>query len=103
MVLGEIETAHHLSKKQGRPTILPIRLNYRDPFVYPLSAYLNEINWAFWDSPADTDRLIEELRQAIAGEPLSIGTDQSKTDLTAAAQPASSIPQTIACGSASLR
>ena len=28
MVLGEVETAHHLSKKQGRPTILPIRLNY---------------------------------------------------------------------------
>jgi TIR domain/CHAT domain len=47
MVLGEIETAHHLSKEQGKPTILPIRLAYRDPFVYPLGAYLNGINWAF--------------------------------------------------------
>lgn len=95
MVLGEVETAHHLSQKQGRPTILPIRLNYREPFVYPLSAYLNGINWAFWDSPADTPRLLEELRQAITGSPLSIATDQSKADLTATAQAADSIPRPL--------
>lgn len=95
MVVGEIETAHHLSKEQGKPTILPIRLAYRDPFVYPLSAYLNGINWAFWDSPVDTPRLLEELKQAIAGSPLSIATAQAKTDLTTAAQPSNSIPQPL--------
>src|SRR6266702_1801990 len=42
MVQGEIETAHRLSKEQsGRPCILPVRLAYREPFNYPLSAYLN--------------------------------------------------------------
>lgn len=95
MVLGEIETAHHLSKEQGRPTILPIRLAYRDPFVYPLSAYLNGINWAFWDSPLDTPRLLEELQQAIAGHPLSIATTEAKTELTTTAQPTSPIPQPL--------
>jgi hypothetical protein len=82
MVKGEIETAHHLGKQQGRPAILPVRLAYRDPFVYPLSAYLNGINWAFWDNPTDTPRLIQELLQAIAGGTLSINSDRSKTDLT---------------------
>ena len=99
MVLGEIETAHHLSNQQGRPTILPIRLAYRDPFAYPLSEYLNGINWAFWDSAADTPRLLEELKQAIAGTPLSIATDQSKAALTATVPPAnqtiSPIPQPL--------
>jgi len=95
MVLGEIETAHHLSQEQGRPTILPIRLAYRDPFVYPLGAYLNGINWAFWDSPIDTPRLLEELRQAIAGNPLSIATAQAKTDLTNSAQPSNPMPQPL--------
>ncbi|HEY9641886.1 MAG TPA: AAA-like domain-containing protein, partial [Coleofasciculaceae cyanobacterium] len=95
MVLGEIETAHHLSKVQGKPTILPIRLGYREPFAYPLSEYLNGINWAFWDSPLDTPRLLEELRQAIAGQPLSIATAQAKTDLTATVQPASPIPRPL--------
>lgn len=71
---------------------MPIRLGYRDPFVYPLSEYLNGINWAFWDSPADTDCLIEELRQAIAGQPLSIDTQVSKDELTNSADPVSSLP-----------
>ncbi|MBW4661827.1 MAG: AAA-like domain-containing protein [Drouetiella hepatica Uher 2000/2452] len=82
MVRAEIEMAHQRSKSQEKPMILPIRIGYRDPFAYPLSEYLNGINWAFWDSPADTDRLVEELRQAIAGQPLSIGTDASKRELT---------------------
>ena len=82
MVRGEIELAHQLAQVQGAPRILPIRLGYREPFAYPLSEYLNGINWAFWDSLADTDRLIDELRQAIAGEPLSIGTKESKDELT---------------------
>jgi hypothetical protein len=82
MVKGEIETAHHLSKQQGRPLILPVRLAYREPFTYPLSAYLNGINWAFWENPTDTPRLIDELMQAIAGEALSINTDHAKADLT---------------------
>ena len=94
MVRGEIETAHQLCQAQGKPRILPIRLGYRDPFAYPLSQYLNGINWAFWERPADTDRLIQELRQAIAGQPLSIGTAQSKADLTAA-QSASSAADSI--------
>lgn len=81
MVKGEIETAHHLSNQQGRPQILPVRLAYTEPFPYPLSACLNQINWAFWQSPADTPRLIEELRQAIAGETLAIATEQSKAQL----------------------
>jgi hypothetical protein len=84
MVLGEIETAHRLMKQSGKPVILPVRLAYREPFVYPLSAYLNPINWAFWEGEADTPRLIEELSRAIAGAAgLSIDSDSSKRQLTA--------------------
>jgi AAA-like domain/TIR domain/CHAT domain len=87
MVKGEIETAHHLGKQQGKPMILPVRLNYRDPFTYPLSAYLNGINWAFWETPSDTPRLVQELSQAIAGNALSINTDHSKTELVSRSLP----------------
>jgi hypothetical protein len=72
MVLGEIETAHRLAKERnGPPVILPVRLAYREPFKYPLSAYLNPINWASWDGPADTPRLIDELNRAITGGALA--------------------------------
>lgn len=87
MVLGEIETAHKLMKETGQPKILPVRLGYKDSFVYPLSAYLNPINWALWEGKADTPRLIEELRQAIAGSALSIARESSKQQLIAAADP----------------
>ena len=73
MVLAEIETAHRLNRENGNgPLILPVRLAYREPFQYPLSAYLNSINWAFWDGPDDTPRVIAELTQAISGGELSI-------------------------------
>ena len=85
MVVGEIETAQRLRKEQGKPLILPVRLAYTDPFPYPLSAYLNPINWALWKGPADTSRLIDELERAISGEALSIATEGDKRRLTAAA------------------
>jgi hypothetical protein len=81
MVMAEISTAHHLAKTQdGRPGILPVRLAYRAPFQYPLSAYLDPINWVFWDGPQDTPRLIDELLRAIAGGVLPID-DRSKLGL----------------------
>lgn len=68
MVVAEVETAQRLQKHQGRPRILPVRVAYRELLPYPLSAYLNPINWALWDTPADTPRLLEELERAMAGE-----------------------------------
>src|SRR5215216_795388 len=45
MVESEIGTAHRLAAERGGPpVILPVRLNYSEPFQYPLSAYLNPIN-----------------------------------------------------------
>ena len=73
MLQHEIATAHRLSKQQnGRPKILPVRLAFKERFQYPLNTYLDPINWASWQTPEDTPRLIEQLQQAIAGEKLPI-------------------------------
>ena len=56
---------------------------------------MNGINWAFWDSPADTERLINELRLAIAGGSLTVAPENAQTELTAATQAADSIPQPL--------
>ncbi|KAF3885845.1 MULTISPECIES: AAA-like domain-containing protein [Nostocales] len=77
MVGLEIQKAHELAQLQGgRPAILPVRLAYREQFQYPLSAYLDSINWAFWQDDSDTPRLIAELTQVISGGELSIGEAQ---------------------------
>jgi len=81
MVETEIRMAHNFAQVQsGHPAILPVRLAYRQPFQYPLSAYLNQINWAYWSHEQDTPRLIEELKQAISSRNLSINT-QPQVDL----------------------
>lgn len=90
MVQGEIEKAHHLSKEQeGSPTILPVRVAYREPFQYPLSAYLNPINWAVWDSPEDDKRLFNELICAISGKELTLNNDKAKSEILESANIAS--------------
>ena len=93
MVIAEIEIAYHLTK-QGRksPIVLPVRLAFRDPLKYPLSAYLNPINWAFWQTPDDTSRLVEELFQAMSsGSSTFSWQDQSNiTDVATNELPAPS-------------
>jgi hypothetical protein len=80
MVLAEIETAHNLYKQHGCPNILPVRLAFTEPFEYPLSAYLNPINWAVWQDEGDTPALIETLSRATNGELLPI-KDQAKPSI----------------------
>ena len=67
MVLAEIETAHRLYKSLGKPHILPIRLAYEQPFKYPLSAYLNPLNWAVWYTHEDTNKVVQEIISVVNG------------------------------------
>lgn len=66
MVVAEIETAHHWGKEHGNPKILPVRLNYKNPLEYPLSAYLNPLNWETWKSDSDTAMLVSKLIVSIS-------------------------------------
>src|ERR1044071_728145 len=80
MVRGEGEMAYNFGQRpEGRPRILPVRLAYREPFANPLSAWLNPINWALWDSPDDTPRLLDELLLAIAGGALPVAMARSSS------------------------
>lgn len=89
MLKGEIETAHRVASLQGgRPALLPVRVAYRAPFQYPLSAYLDQLNWAYWGDDSDTPRLLAELERAIAGGDLGIAEPQLKARLVQASPPA---------------
>jgi hypothetical protein len=93
MVIAEIETAYHLNKSQGNPKTLPVRLNFTTPLVYPLSAYLNSLQWAIWNKHADTPKLISELKKAISGGNLPVDEVQHAGIVTA---PTEEIPSAFA-------
>jgi hypothetical protein len=78
MVLAEVETAHQHSKSHSKPLILPVRLKYAEPLVYPISAYLNPLQWVLWNQDADTPNLIASLRKVISGGTLTVSDPVSK-------------------------
>ncbi|MEM9273595.1 MAG: AAA-like domain-containing protein [Cyanobacteria bacterium P01_F01_bin.143] len=81
MVMREVEKANKLAHQQNKPQILPVRLAYEQPLQYPLSEYLDPINWAVWQDDNDTSNLIAELQKAIAGEELPISPEEIKKKL----------------------
>jgi len=95
MLEAEVSLAHDFGKEQsGYPVILPVRLAYQEPFSYPLSAYLNHINWFNWENPTDTPQLIAELMGAIASGSnfTQLQTRQPESELPPIPTP-SSLPQ----------
>lgn len=74
VILLGLEMAHELRNRQnGRPQILPVRVDYREPFPGSISRYLDSLNWTFWESDQDTPRLIEELKRAVESGTLLTG------------------------------
>lgn len=62
----EIQLAHeYAQKQQGKPRILPIRINFAQPLPDPIAAVLDGIQYASWNGPADDQRLLDELLKAI--------------------------------------
>lgn len=66
MVAKEVEYAYEYHQRTGKARLLPVRLNYAGPLPYQLSHYLDALHYAMWQGHADTDRLIEQLFDAIS-------------------------------------
>jgi hypothetical protein len=56
MVVGEIRRAH-----QQRKRLLPVRVKYSDQLDYELDSYLGRLQYAKWETDADTEKLLHEL------------------------------------------
>jgi hypothetical protein len=67
MVIDEVARAHRLRRASGRPRIVPVRVRNSIDFPYPLSAYLNLIQWFDWRSDADTALLVQNLETILRG------------------------------------
>jgi hypothetical protein len=87
MARTEIELANQLHAQRGRPVVLPIRVAYHERLPSPLSGYLSPINWALWEGPEDTPRLLEQLAKAMSGGTLPGSTPTVSSPPRAAASP----------------
>lgn len=67
MVMAEVKLATRLQELQGKPGILPIRLNFplHSPLSYGLRSYLDHIHQREWFTDANTAPLIQEVLQLL--------------------------------------
>ncbi|GJM42060.1 MAG: hypothetical protein DHS20C20_23420 [Ardenticatenaceae bacterium] len=65
MVRSEIYRANEYEKAQGKPKILPVRVAFEGMLPYAIAAFLNQKQYAIWQSLDDNDRIIEAILQAI--------------------------------------
>ena len=77
MVRGEIEIARQHAAANALPRILPVRLAFDGSLPYPLNAYLDKIQYAYWTGPSDTQRLLRELMEVVGGAKTPAGAPVS--------------------------
>jgi serine/threonine protein kinase len=66
MLAYEIEIAHEASQRRnGRPRLLPVRLNFDGSLPDPMARILDQIQQAQWRGAKDTDALITQLHSAL--------------------------------------
>lgn len=83
MVGREVRLAHELSKNSPDPmTLLPVRIAYSGALPGEMGAYLEPVQYTFWTSDRDSDRVTSELLAAIgAGEKLPLTLQESDTTI----------------------
>ncbi len=94
MVQLEVQLARELAQSQGHPKVIPVRLAYDEKLPYPLSEYLNHIQWAEWESEADTQRLITQLTQAVSDQSFASSQTQLREASARSGQPDTVPPPT---------
>lgn len=87
MVRQEIETAYEL-RRAGKLAIFPVRLGFQGKLPYDLGAYLNRIQYAFWQQGDSKAGLFALLHSAVTGSAdLPISPSSEDTAIISLADP----------------
>ena len=66
MIAYEVQIAHEAAQQQnGKPRLLPVRINYEGALPDPLANILNPIQYALWRSPEEDERFVKELLSSL--------------------------------------
>jgi class 3 adenylate cyclase len=65
MLAHEVQTAYDAGQEQGRPRLMPVRVNFEDALPDSIGGILEPLEYALWSGPADDERLVEQLVRAL--------------------------------------
>ena len=87
MLAYELQIAHEVAQRGGRPRIFPVRVAYEGALPEGIADIVAPIRYALWSGPQDDGRLASELLAALkGGESVSVGTER-KTEPPGGAVP----------------
>lgn len=90
MVLREVRMARASLRVNGKPLILPIRLNYEGPLEYELDLYIGRLHHTSWEGRRDSQRVLENITQP--PESLVYGVERRATPSFTDIRPAEDRP-----------
>jgi hypothetical protein len=73
MLAWEVQTAHEAFESNGRPRLLPVRVDYAKPLPDELARVLDRLQYFPWKTPADNQQLLDELLGALQGPRPDLG------------------------------
>ena len=70
MLAYEVQIAHdEAQKRQGKPILLPVRVNYEGKLPAELASILDRLQYFLWSGTQDNARLLNELQNALQNPP----------------------------------
>ncbi|MGH9775914.1 MAG: AAA-like domain-containing protein [Candidatus Acidiferrales bacterium] len=70
MLEWEVETAHRAAQEQnGKPYLVPVRIQFETPLREPLGAILDPIQYALWKGTQDNQKFLEEVLASLRNPP----------------------------------
>jgi hypothetical protein len=69
MLAHEVEIAHEAAQQNGKPRLLPVRVNHEAPLPEPLGSILNPLQYAHWAGREDDERLRKAITMALMTPP----------------------------------
>ena len=67
MLAYEIQIAREAAQRRnGKPIILPVRVNFDGPLPESLGSILHGIQWARWNGPEDNNQLLAEITASLS-------------------------------------
>ena len=65
MLAYEVQVAHEAAQKNGRPRILPVRVDFEGALPSGLAAILDGIQYAQWKGPQDDRALVKQISESL--------------------------------------
>ncbi len=61
----EVQLAHEAAQKNGKPRLLPVRVQFTDALPQNIAGFLEPLQYTLWTGEADNQRLFDDLLNAI--------------------------------------